>query len=72
MTWRANGAPNPIRILLVEDDDGDAKAVVRTFEKAKIANPIVRAAVPAAGGPEHAADGRDSTGDGDPRRPRIA
>jgi CheY-like chemotaxis protein len=43
MTWRANGAPNPIRILLVEDDDGDAKAVVRTFEKAKIANPIVRA-----------------------------
>lgn len=33
----------PIRILLVEDDDGDAKAVVRTFEKARIANPIVRA-----------------------------
>jgi CheY-like chemotaxis protein len=43
MTWRANGAPNPIRILLVEDDDGDAKAVVRAFEKARIANPIVRA-----------------------------
>ena len=43
MTWRANGTPNPIRILLVEDDDGDAKAVVRTFEKARIANPIVRA-----------------------------
>jgi CheY-like chemotaxis protein len=43
MTWRANGAPNPIRILLVEDDDGDAKAVARTFEKARIGNPIVRA-----------------------------
>jgi|HubBroStandDraft_2_1064218.scaffolds.fasta_scaffold528203_1 CheY-like chemotaxis protein len=43
MTWRASGSPNPIRILLVEDDDGDAKAVLRTFEKAKIINPIVRA-----------------------------
>jgi CheY-like chemotaxis protein len=43
MTLRANGAPNPIRILLVEDDDGDARAVVRTFEKARIGNPIVRA-----------------------------
>ena len=43
MTGRANGAPHPIRILLVEDDDGDAKAVVRTFENARIANPIVRA-----------------------------
>ena len=30
-------------ILLVEDDDGDAKAVERTFLKARIANPIVRA-----------------------------
>jgi CheY-like chemotaxis protein len=27
----------------VEDDDGDAKAVERTFLKARIANPIVRA-----------------------------
>ena len=43
MTWPANPSPNPIRILLVEDDDGDAKAVERTFEKARIANPIVRA-----------------------------
>ncbi|MGA2538415.1 MAG: response regulator [Terracidiphilus sp.] len=43
MTWPANPSPNPIRILLVEDDDGDAKAVVRTFQKARIANPIVRA-----------------------------
>jgi CheY-like chemotaxis protein len=42
MTWRT-GAPNPIRILLVEDDDGDAKAVERTFLKARIANPLLRA-----------------------------
>ena len=33
----------PLNILLVEDDDGDAKAVKRTFSKAKIANPIYRA-----------------------------
>jgi CheY-like chemotaxis protein len=32
-----------IQILLVEDDDGDARAVERTFIKARIANPIVRA-----------------------------
>jgi CheY-like chemotaxis protein len=43
MTWPANPPPKPIRILLVEDDDGDAKAVERTFKKARIANPIVRA-----------------------------
>ncbi len=43
MTWPTNPPPNPIRILLVEDDDGDAKAVERTFLKARIANPIVRA-----------------------------
>jgi CheY-like chemotaxis protein len=42
-TWRTSDAPNPIRIVLVEDDDGDAKAVERTFLKARIANPIVRA-----------------------------
>ncbi len=34
---------NPLNILLVEDDDGDAKAVQRAFQKAKIANPIQRA-----------------------------
>ncbi|MEJ2680427.1 MAG: response regulator [Gammaproteobacteria bacterium] len=33
----------PLNILLVEDDDGDAKAVKRTFSKAKVVNPIVRA-----------------------------
>lgn len=32
-----------VNILLVEDDDGDAKAVRRAFSKAKIANPILRA-----------------------------
>jgi CheY-like chemotaxis protein len=31
-----------LNILLVEDDDGDAKAMQRAFSKAKIANPIVR------------------------------
>jgi CheY-like chemotaxis protein len=35
--------PTPLKILLVEDDDGDARAVERTFLKARIANPIVRA-----------------------------
>lgn len=33
----------PINILLVEDDDGDAKGVIRAFRKAGIANPVVRA-----------------------------
>ena len=32
-----------INIILVEDDDGDAKAIRRAFDKAKIANPITRA-----------------------------
>lgn len=36
-------ALSPLKILLVEDDDGDARAVERTFLKARIANPIVRA-----------------------------
>lgn len=31
-----------IRLLLVEDDDGDAKAVRRAFKKAEITNPIDR------------------------------
>ncbi|MGF0538998.1 response regulator [Agrobacterium sp. ES01] len=33
----------PLSLFLVEDDDGDAKAVTRAFSKAKIANPIIRA-----------------------------
>jgi hypothetical protein len=33
----------PFNILLVEDDDGDAKALERSFQKAKIATPIHRA-----------------------------
>ena len=32
----------PINILLVEDDDGDAKAILRAFQKTKIANKILR------------------------------
>jgi len=32
-----------VQILLVEDDDGDARAVERAFTKARIANPILRA-----------------------------
>jgi len=34
---------NPFQILLVEDDDGDAIAVERTFRKSRIACSIVRA-----------------------------
>jgi len=34
---------SPLNILLVDDDDGDAKAVQRSFLKAKIANPLTRA-----------------------------
>jgi CheY-like chemotaxis protein len=33
----------PLNIVLVEDDDGDAKALSRAFQKAKIANKILRA-----------------------------
>jgi CheY-like chemotaxis protein len=43
MTITATVDSKSISILLVEDDDGDAKAVRRAFQKAKIANPIVRA-----------------------------
>ena len=34
---------NPLNIVLIEDDDGDAMAVQRAFRKAKIANVMVRA-----------------------------
>ncbi len=43
MTMSAIIDTKPLNILLVEDDDGDAKAVQRAFHKAKIANPILRA-----------------------------
>lgn len=33
----------PLNVLLVEDDDGDAKAIERAFQKARIASPIQRA-----------------------------
>jgi CheY-like chemotaxis protein len=33
----------PVHILLVDDDDGDAKAVQRAFTRARIANPFHRA-----------------------------
>lgn len=36
-------AENPMNILLVDDDDGDAKAVRRAFGKYGAANPVVRA-----------------------------
>lgn len=38
---RLNG--KPLNIVLVEDDDGDAMAVLRAFRKSEIANAIVRA-----------------------------
>jgi CheY-like chemotaxis protein len=34
---------NELHILLVDDDDGDAKAMERAFRRAKIANPLRRA-----------------------------
>ena len=43
MNTSATQNGKPLNILLVEDDDGDAKAVQRAFHKAKIANPILRA-----------------------------
>jgi CheY-like chemotaxis protein len=39
----ATPTSKPLNILLVEDDDGDAKALQRAFRKAKIANQILRA-----------------------------
>lgn len=38
-----NEQMSQVKILLLEDDDGDAKAISRAFKKAKIANPIIRA-----------------------------
>jgi len=41
--WPETPSVASIRILLVEDDDGDAKAVERTFMKSGLAKSIVRA-----------------------------
>ena len=35
--------PENVNILLLEDDDGDAKAILRALRKARVANPITRA-----------------------------
>lgn len=43
MPFYAKSGNRDVMILLVEDDDGDAKAVKRAFAKADIGNPIVRA-----------------------------
>jgi CheY-like chemotaxis protein len=43
MTLYARSGTTDMKILLVEDDDGDAKAVIRAFSKANIGNPIIRA-----------------------------
>ncbi len=43
MTPSASPGEKPLSILLVEDDDGDARALQRAFHKAKIGNSIVRA-----------------------------
>lgn len=46
MTSRSSGASphGDLKILLVEDDTGDAKAVLRAFRKVRISNTITRAA----------------------------
>jgi CheY-like chemotaxis protein len=43
MMWPPISITHSIHILLVEDDDGDAMAVERTFRKPRIAKSIVRA-----------------------------
>jgi CheY-like chemotaxis protein len=43
MTLQTIPDTKPIKILLVDDDEGDAKAVQRAFTKARIANPFCRA-----------------------------
>lgn len=43
MTMERASVPAEVNLLLVDDDEGDAKAVMRAFRKARIANPIVRA-----------------------------
>ena len=43
MIINAMPVTTPIGILLVDDDDGDVKAVQRAFTKVRIVNPIERA-----------------------------
>lgn len=43
MNLTSNTQNQAVQVILVEDDDGDAKAINRAFEKAKITNPIIRA-----------------------------
>lgn len=43
MSKKLIGLNKTLTILLVDDDDGDAKAVQRAFKNAKIANTILRA-----------------------------
>lgn len=43
MTFSADADSRPINIFLVDDDDGDARAVQRAFTKARIGNPFSRA-----------------------------
>ncbi|WP_264211173.1 response regulator [Leisingera thetidis] len=40
---KAYGGQKELKILLVEDDSGDAKAVLRAFRQVKVANGITRA-----------------------------
>ncbi|MFY0312492.1 response regulator [Leisingera sp. D0M16] len=43
MTINSSSGNRPaLNIILVEDDDGDAKALRRAFDRARIANPIKR------------------------------
>ncbi|MEI4470410.1 response regulator [Frigidibacter sp. MR17.24] len=42
MSLEVSHGPAPLNLILVEDDDGDAKAIHRAFSRARIANPIVR------------------------------
>lgn len=39
---REDKQTEPMTVLLVEDDDGDAKAVRRAFDGSRIANPVIR------------------------------
>jgi CheY-like chemotaxis protein len=43
MSFSLTTSQQPFTILLVDDDDGDARAVTRAFSKAKIGNQMVRA-----------------------------